>query len=50
MSGFDVELEYDFVLAPSLVGWAPRLWRFVRRRGRRWEWCMPSARVTVRRR
>ena len=48
-SEFDITLEYDVVFEPSLVGWIPRLWRFVRKRGRRWEWCMPSERITVRR-
>jgi len=48
-SEFDISLEYDMIFAPSLVRWAPRLWRFVTKRGRRWEWCMPTGRITVRR-
>ena len=51
LSTFDVSVEYDLLLAPSLVRWDPRLWRFVRKRGKRWEWCEPKlVEVKVKRR
>ena len=51
LSTFDITVEYNLLLAPSLVKWAPRLWRFVRKRGKRWEWCEPKlVEVKVKRR
>jgi len=42
LSTCDISVEHDLLLMPSLVKWDPRLWRFVRKRGKRWEWCEPK--------
>ena len=49
LSELELEVSFDLLLAPSLVKWAPRLWRFVRKKGRAWEWCMPNTCVVVER-